>query len=212
MDVSPLRIEGSWALTPHQFPDERGLFAEYFVSAALERVTGHRLDLHQANLSVSAAGVVRGVHFAELPPSQAKYVTCPHGAVLDVVVDLRVGSPTYGEWESVLLDDTDRRAVYLSEGLGHAFMSLADASVVTYLCSAPYAPDREHGITPLDTDLAIDWPRSDRAGRAVEPLLSAKDTAAPTLRATAAAGLLPSYEGARAYRRLLAGRPVVEAR
>jgi dTDP-4-dehydrorhamnose 3,5-epimerase len=211
VDIAPLRIEGAWALTPRQFPDERGLFTEYFVSAALQQVTGHRLDLHQANLSVSAAGVVRGVHFAALPPSQAKYVTCPSGAVLDVVVDLRTGSPTYGEWDSVLLDDVDRRAVYLAEGLGHAFMSLADGSVVTYLCSAPYAPAREHGITPVDPDLAIAWPRTGRDGRPLEPLLSAKDTAAPTLREAAEAGLLPSYADALAYTRSLGDQQPQEA-
>jgi dTDP-4-dehydrorhamnose 3,5-epimerase len=203
VEISPLRIEGAWSLTPRQFPDERGLFTEYFVSSELESVIGHRLDLHQANLSVSAAGVVRGIHFAQVPPSQAKYVTCPSGAVLDVVVDLRTGSPTYGQWDSVQLDDVDRRALYLSEGLGHAFMALAEGSVVTYLCSAPYAPAREHGITPAEPDLAIDWPTTGRDGRPLEPLLSPKDTAAPTLAEAAAAGLLPTYDDAVGYVRSL---------
>jgi dTDP-4-dehydrorhamnose 3,5-epimerase len=140
VDITPLRIEGAWALTPRLFPDDRGVFLEWFSGSAFETAVGHSLDLRQANLSTSAAGVVRGVHFAQLPPSQAKYVTCVAGAVLDVVVDLRLGSPTYGEWESLLLDDVDRRAVYISEGLGHAFIALADGSTVGYLCSAPYAP------------------------------------------------------------------------
>ena len=184
VDVTPLTHRGRMGADSPAVPaTSAGVFTEYFVSSRVRsRPTGHRLDLHQANLSVSAAGVIRGVHFTPLPPGQAKYVTCPFGAVLDVVVDLRTGSPTYGEWESVLLDDVDRRAVYLSEGLGHAFMALADGSVVTYLCSAPYAPSREHGVTPVDPDLAIGWPRTGRDGRPVEPLLSAKDTAAPTLR------------------------------
>ena len=95
----------------------------------------------QANCSVSAAGVLRGLHFSELPPSQAKYVTCVSGAVFDVVVDIRVGSPTYGQWDSVRLDDRDRRSVYLSEGLAHGFMALEDDSTVMYLCSTPYAPE-----------------------------------------------------------------------
>jgi dTDP-4-dehydrorhamnose 3,5-epimerase len=211
VEISPLRIEGAWALTPRQFPDERGLFTEYFVGSELESVIGHRLDLHQANLSVSAAGVVRGIHFAQVPPSQAKYVSCPSGAVLDVVVDLRTGSPTYGEWDSVRLDDVDRRAVYLGEGLGHAFMSLAEGSVVTYLCSAPYAPAREHGITPADPDLAIDWPTTGRDGQPLQPLLSAKDTAAPTLAEAAATGLLPSYDDAVAYVRSLGSTTTEEA-
>ena len=151
---------------------------------------GHRAPLHlaQANCSVSSAGTLRGIHFAQLPPSQAKYVTCLHGAALDVVVDLRVGSPTFGQWDSVLLDDVDRRAVYLPEGLGHAFMALEDHTVVTYLCSAPYAPGREHGIHPLDPDVGIDWPTTARDGSPLAPLLSPKDDAAaqPRRGATAA--------------------------
>src|SRR5690606_22970512 len=116
--------------------DDRGVFLEWFKDGAFQEATGRSLDLQQANLSVSAAGVLRGVHFADVPPSQAKYVTCPRGAVLDVVVDIRTGSPTFGQWDAVLLDDVDRRAIFLSEGLGHAFCSLEDGSVVTYLCSA----------------------------------------------------------------------------
>jgi dTDP-4-dehydrorhamnose 3,5-epimerase len=201
VDISPLRIEGAWVLTPRQHPDERGVFLEWFAGSAFEQAVGHPLDLRQANLSVSAAGVVRGVHFAQLPPSQAKYVTCPSGAVLDVVVDVRTGSPTYGQWETVLLDDVDRRAVYLSEGLGHAFVSLADGSTVSYLCSAPYAPGREHGINPYDAELAIDWPTTGRDGSPLRHRLSDKDAAAPTLAEVRAAGLLPSYDDALAFRR-----------
>jgi dTDP-4-dehydrorhamnose 3,5-epimerase len=201
VDISPLRIEGAWVLTPRLHPDERGVFLEWFAGPAFEQAVGHPLDLRQANLSVSAAGVVRGVHFAQLPPSQAKYVTCPSGAVLDVVVDVRTGSPTYGQWETVLLDDVDRRAVYLSEGLGHAFVALTDGSVVSYLCSAPYAPGREHGINPYDAELAIEWPATGRDGRPLQHRLSDKDAAAPTLAEVAAAGLLPAYDDVLAFRR-----------
>ena len=136
MDVRALSIDGAWELTPRQHGDDRGVFLEWFKATELEEATGRSLDLRQANMSVSARGTLRGVHFADVPPSQAKYVTCPRGAVLDVVVDVRVGSPTFGRWEAVLLDDVDRRAVFLSEGLGHAFLALEDDSVVTYLCAA----------------------------------------------------------------------------
>lgn len=153
--------------------------------------TGHDLALAQANCSVSAAGVLRGVHYADVPPGQAKYVFCAAGAVLDVVVDLRVGSPTFGRWDSVLLDDVDRRAVYLSEGLGHAFLSLADGSTVVYLCSQGYAPDREHGVHPLDPELGIDWPTTGRDGQPLEFTLSGKDEQAPTLQQALEAGALP---------------------
>jgi dTDP-4-dehydrorhamnose 3,5-epimerase len=128
------------------------------------------------------------VHYADVPPSQAKYVYCPRGAVLDVVVDIRVGSPTFGEWDAVRLDDVDRRAVYIAEGLGHAFLALEDESCVTYLCSTGYAPAREHGVTPLDPVLGLSVPAGEAA------LVSAKDRAAPTLADARAAGLLPDYQ------------------
>ncbi|GAA4983585.1 dTDP-4-dehydrorhamnose 3,5-epimerase [Kineococcus glutinatus] len=184
-------IEGAWCFRPRQHTDERGVFLEQFTTAALERATGHRMDVAQVNTSVSAAGVVRGVHFADVPPGQAKYVTCTAGAVLDVVVDVRVGSPTFGEWRAVLLDDVDRAAVYIAEGLGHAFCALEEGSTVVYLCSTGYAPGREHGIHPLDPELAIAWPGTDRRGRPLTHLLSAKDAAAPGLARARDEGLLP---------------------
>lgn len=207
MDIRPLRIEGAWELTPDQFGDNRGVFLEWYAASAFAAEVGHALDLRQANVSVSAAGVLRGVHFAQVPPSQAKYVGCLSGAVLDVVVDVRVGSPTYGQWDSVLLDDLDRRAVYVSEGLGHAFLSLADGSTVMYLCSAPYAPEREFGIDPFDPALAIDWPTTGQDGNALFYRLSPKDADAPSLADGAAQGLLPSYDETLTFRRQLAARP-----
>lgn len=205
MQVEALGIEGAWTFTPKQFGDPRGLFLEWYSEGSFTQATGHGLHLAQTNLSVSAAGVVRGVHFADVPPGQAKYVTCMAGAVLDVVVDIRTGSPTFGSWETVLLDDVDRRAVYLSEGLGHAFMSLADGSTVAYACSTPYAPGREHGVSPLDPDLAIRWPDQDRDGRPLSPTLSDKDTAAPSLAQAREQGLLPSLEAVLAHRASLRG-------
>lgn len=199
MPVEPLDITGAFVVRPQQHRDARGVFMEWFTESAFRDQTGHPLRLAQANCSVSAAGVVRGIHFADVPPGQAKYVFCPSGAVLDVVVDIRVGSPTFGQWRSVLLDDVDRRAVYLSEGLGHAFMALDDDSTVVYLCSEGYAPGREHGIDPRDADLAIEWPTTDRHGRPLTPLLSEKDTAAPTLAEARDAGLLPTAEAVASY-------------
>lgn len=200
MEIKELAIEGAWEITPRIHGDERGAFLEWFRADRFLEMTGHRFDLRQANCSVSAAGTVRGIHLAELPPSQAKYVTCLAGSVLDVVVDVRVGSPTYGRWEAVELDGVTRRAVYLSEGLGHAFMALEDGSVVAYLCSAPYAPDREHGVHPLDPEIGIAWPAVGRSGEALEPLLSAKDAEAPSLAEVRAAGVLASYDECREFR------------
>jgi dTDP-4-dehydrorhamnose 3,5-epimerase len=200
MDYRELSIEGAWEITPQRHGDQRGMFLEWFKEPSFVDKLGHSFDLAQANLSVSAAGVLRGIHFADVPPSQAKYVTCPKGAVLDVIVDIRVGSPTFGTWDSVLLDDIDRRAVYLSEGLGHAFLSLEDGSTVVYLCSEPFTPAREHGINPLDPAIGIDWPTFARDGSPLTYDFSAKDEAAPMLADAVDAGLLPSYKAAKAYR------------
>ena len=191
MSFRELRVPGAWEITPTVHADARGLFFEWFTDPGFTAMTGHYFDLQQANCSVSAAGVLRGVHFSELPPSQAKYVTCVRGSVYDVVVDIRVGSPTFGQWDAVLLDDRERKSVYLSEGLGHAFLALEDDSTVMYLCSAGYAPQREHTI--LATSLGIDWPDT-------HPLiLSERDAAAPTLDETRAAGLLPTWADTQAF-------------
>ncbi|MGB7382463.1 MAG: dTDP-4-dehydrorhamnose 3,5-epimerase, partial [Rhodococcus sp. (in: high G+C Gram-positive bacteria)] len=120
-------------------------------------------------------------------------VTCTRGAFLDVIVDLRIGSPTFGAWDSVHIDDVDRRAVYLPEGLGHAILSLEDGSTVMYLCSIEYTPTLDRDINPLDPDLAIDWPTTGRDGQPLTYELSAKDRAAPTLAQAIEAGYLPKY-------------------
>jgi dTDP-4-dehydrorhamnose 3,5-epimerase len=199
MTFRELTVPGAWEITPKQHGDPRGVFLEVFQGGPLAEAIGHRFDLQQANCSVSAAGVLRGIHFADVPPGQAKYVTCTKGAVLDVVVDIRVGSPTFGQWDTVLLDDIDRRAIYLGEGLGHAFMSLEDDSTVMYLCSIGYTPGREHGIHPLDEQIAIQWPTTARDGSPMTPQLSAKDLAAPTLAEAVAQDLLPHYDSVAAY-------------
>ncbi len=207
MTYRELTVPGAWEITPVQHGDPRGVFLEYFQGGPFTTTTGHSFDLRQANCSVSAAGVLRGIHFADVPPGQAKYVTCAKGAVLDVAVDLRVGSPSFGQWDTVLLDDTDRRAIYLSEGLGHAFMSLEDDSTVLYLCTTGFAPGREHGIHPLDPDVGIVWPTTGRDGRPLAPQLSAKDLAAPGLSAAASQGMLPRYDDVQTYLAALADRP-----
>ena len=199
MKYRELAVPGAFEITPKQFGDPRGLFLEALKAGAFADAVGHSFDLQQVNTSVSAAGVLRGIHVADVPPSQAKYVMCAKGAVLDVVVDIRVGSPTFGTWDAVQLDDVDRRAVYLSEGLGHAFMSLEDGSTVLYLCSSGYAPGREHGIHPLDPELGIQWPTTARDGTPLAPLLSEKDEAAPTLAEAREQGLLPTLDAVQEY-------------
>jgi len=184
--IRPLTIEGAWEITPVQHGDPRGLFMEWYRFDHLAAEVGHPLDLKQANISVSARGVVRGVHFADVPPGQAKYLTCPRGAILDVIVDLRVGSPTFGRWDAVRLDDESRRAVYIAEGLGHGFCALTDGATLAYLCSETYNPTGEHTVHPLDPQLAIDW-------QVEAPALSKRDEDAPSLADARASGLLPDY-------------------
>ncbi|UXA08039.1 dTDP-4-dehydrorhamnose 3,5-epimerase [Mycobacterium sp. SMC-2] len=195
MKVRELAIPGAWEITPTIHGDSRGLFFEWLTDHAFTEFAGHHLDVRQANCSVSAAGVLRGLHFAQLPPSQAKYVTCVRGSVFDVVVDIREGSPTFGQWDSVLLDDKDRRTIYLSEGLGHGFLSLQDDSTVMYLCSAEYNPQREHTICATDPAIGVDWPLVNGAA----PTLSERDAAAPGFEEVRAAGLLPSFEETRTF-------------
>jgi dTDP-4-dehydrorhamnose 3,5-epimerase len=191
--MQPLKIEGAWIDDPKIHIDDRGGLHEWFREEEFHAVTGRRLRLSQANCSVSRRGTLRGIHVADVPPGQAKYVKCVRGAMLDVIVDIRVGSPRFGQWEMVRLDDEDHRGVFLSEGLGHGLLALTDDATVIYLCSEGYNPTRERGIHPLDPELGITWPAD------VAPLLSPKDAAAPTLAEARAAGLLPSYEECLAF-------------
>ncbi|ANY09775.1 dTDP-4-dehydrorhamnose 3,5-epimerase family protein [Pseudonocardia sp. HH130630-07] len=193
MRATELSIAGAWLFEPATFPDHRGSFTAPFQGPAFRAALGFDLTVAQANQSVSARGVIRGVHYADVPPGQAKYLYVASGAVRDVVVDLRVGSPTFGRSETVELDAGSMRAVYLAEGLGHAFQALTDDAVVGYLCSAPYAPAAEHGITPLDPDLDLPW------ADGPDPVLSDKDRDAPTLAEALRAGALPSWDDCRAW-------------
>ena len=188
MEIRELAVRDAWAvdLVPHG--DARGRFTEWYRADVLGGALGFPLSLAQANHSVSSRGVLRGVHFALVPPGQAKYVYCPTGRVLDVVVDVRVGSPTFGVHDSVVLDGERPRAVYISEGIGHAFLALEDGSSVTYLVSTGYSPGREFGVTPMDPALDLPWPDD------VPFELSAKDQAAPTLAEAREQNLLPTIE------------------
>jgi dTDP-4-dehydrorhamnose 3,5-epimerase len=192
--IRELSIADAYEVTPVIRTDDRGIFLEWYRFDLLEEVVGHRLDLRQANTSVSRRGVARGVHFADVPRGQAKYVTVARGSVLDFVVDIRVGSPTFGKWDSVVLDDKTRGAVYLSEGLGHLFVALEDDTTVSYLVSDVYNPSAEHGINPFDADLAIEFPMP-RA----DLVVSEKDRDAPGIAELADAGALPTMDAMRTY-------------
>lgn len=194
MQIRELSIPDAYEITPILRSDDRGVFLEWYRFDKLAEVIGHPITLRQANTSVSKKGTVRGIHFADVPIGQAKYVTAMHGAVLDYIIDIRLGSPTFGQWDSVLLDDVDRRAVYISEGLGHAFIALTDGAVVSYLVSDTYNPSAEHGINPLDAQVGLVFPPE-----AGQPLLSPKDLEAPTLAEAVDRSLLPTWEGSKAF-------------
>ncbi|WTP63867.1 dTDP-4-dehydrorhamnose 3,5-epimerase family protein [Streptomyces phaeochromogenes] len=189
--MRPLGIEGAWVLEPEVHPDHRGEFHEWYQGERFRRATGYTLPLVQANVAVNRRGALRGIHYTQLPPGQAKYSACVQGTGIEVVVDIRTGSPTFGRWEAVPVDEHNRVAVYVSAGLGRAFFALTDRTTLIYFCSTGYAPQLDHAISPLDRDLAIDWPEG------IEPVLSAQDADAPTLMEAERLGLLPSY---RAYR------------
>ena len=188
MQIRELAVPDTYALELVSHGDARGRFTEWYRADLLQEATGYTLPLAQANHSVSARGALRGVHFSLVPPGQAKYVFCPVGRVLDVIVDIRVGSPTFGVHDAVLLDSDEPRALFLAEGVGHTFLSLADASSVVYLVSTTYAPDREFGIDPMDPELDLPWPAD------LEFEVSAKDRAAPSLAQAKEQGLLPTME------------------
>jgi len=197
MEIRPLDIEGAWEVTPQLFRDSRGVFAEGFRVDHLAKHIGHEMQVRQTNISVSTAGALRGIHYSDVPPSQAKYVTATSGVFVDYVVDLRVGSPTFGRSDSLVLDSVDRRAVYLSEGLGHVLACVEDGTAV-YLCSEVYAPSRERTVSPLDGDVALTLPEGFR------PVVSERDAAAPSFADAQSRGLLPAYADCVAYRRSLA--------
>ncbi|AVG24573.1 dTDP-4-dehydrorhamnose 3,5-epimerase [Pontimonas salivibrio] len=186
MEFVALGIAGAFEVRNVVHADDRGEFAEWFRFDHIEANTGYRFPVRQANVSRSSRGVVRGIHYAEVPPGQAKLVTCMTGRIRDVVVDIRVDSPTFGQWEAIDVSAAARNAMLLPYGVGHAFVALDDDTTVCYLVSDVYTPDKENGIFPLDPEIGIDFGMP-----ADQLLLSPKDQDAPTLSDAHAAGLLP---------------------
>jgi dTDP-4-dehydrorhamnose 3,5-epimerase len=169
----PTELPGVLLLEPTVHGDARGFFVETFRESELAAF-GVRERWVQDNHSRSARGVLRGMHFS-IGDGQAKLVRCARGAILDVAVDIRRGSPTYGSWEAVELDDRTHRQVYLPVGFAHGFVVLSEVADVAYKCSAYYDPDLERGFAWDDPDVAIAWP-----DLPIE--VSARDAAAPSLR------------------------------
>lgn len=190
MEITPLGIAGAYRVDNTLHSDDRGEFVEWFRADRLEVATGLRFQTAQANLSVSEKGSLRGLHYADVPPGQAKYVMCVLGAIRDFVVDIRVGSPTFGQSVWVDLDARTRGAVVVDVGLGHAFVAMEPGTVVAYLVTDVYKPHAEHAVNPLDPELGLEFPLP--VGTL---LLSAKDQAAPSLSQAIEEGRLPLWQG-----------------
>ncbi|WP_333619436.1 dTDP-4-dehydrorhamnose 3,5-epimerase family protein [Dietzia sp.] len=199
IETTDLHIPGAWELFPRIFDDDRGIFLEAFSAPELEAAIGIDFHVAQANLSVSSEGALRGLHFADVPVGQAKVVSAVTGTVLDVIVDIRTGSPTFGDHVAVTLDSVRRNSVYVAEGLAHGFLALEPACAVSYLVSSPYTPGAEHGISPFDETIGVDWPAMALDGTVLDYVLSEKDREAPSLAELESAGALPRWEDCRTY-------------
>jgi dTDP-4-dehydrorhamnose 3,5-epimerase len=185
MHARSLSIHGAWVLQSQVFADERGTFSEWFKSSLLTELTGVPFEPQQANVSVSHAGVIRGIHYSLAPHGQAKLVTVMSGSILDFAVDVRIGSPTFGKYEAVQLVAGDGKTMCLQSNMAHAFQALEDNTVVSYLVSSEYSPTEEKEISPVCPILQIKWAQN------LPLILSEKDRSAPTLSQQSEAGFLP---------------------
>ncbi|MFJ8917584.1 dTDP-4-dehydrorhamnose 3,5-epimerase family protein [Amycolatopsis sp. NPDC102389] len=200
MQARKLAVEGAIEFTPRVFPDDRGLFVSPFQEEAFAEAHGSPLfPVAQTNHSMSKRGVVRGIHYTVTPPGIAKYVYCARGRALDIVVDIRVGSPTFGKWDAVLMDQQDFRTMYFPVGVGHAFVALEDDTVMSYMLSAGYVAQNELALSALDPALGLP------VATEVEPTLSERDQAAITLAEAERQGLLPDYATSVELERQLSG-------
>jgi dTDP-4-dehydrorhamnose 3,5-epimerase len=187
----PLEIEGAYSFEPKVWTDGRGHFFEGYKESLLHK-HGVEFTVRQSNSSTSAKGVIRGVHFTESPPGQAKFINCVLGEIWDVVVDLRRSSRTFGKWQGINLLGGSGAGVFIGPGLGHAFLSLQEGSVVSYLSSTEYSPEIEHQINPFDEALAIDFQAAAEARNISSFTLSDKDRTAQSLQTAKIIGILPN--------------------
>jgi dTDP-4-dehydrorhamnose 3,5-epimerase len=192
MRTTALKISGSWIIEFQKFEDNRGYFYESFKEEDFQKLIGRQLSIKQTNTSSSSKGSVRGIHYALVPPSQAKLVQCQRGSIKDYVIDIRVGSPTFGEFEAIELNENAPTAIFIEEGLAHAFVALENNTIVTYYVSEKFNPEREKGINPFDKTLNVKWPD-------LELILSEKDKSAISLDEAKSQGILPLFDECKAF-------------
>ena len=177
MQVIKTALEGVLIIEPRIFKDARGYFFESYNKKAFDEAIGRKVDFVQDNESMSSRGVMRGLHFQRPPYTQAKLVRCVRGRVLDVAVDLRKGSPTYGQHVAVELSEDNHRQFFVPRGFAHGFAVLSEVAVFQYKCDNYYAPEADGGISIADESLGIDWQLDPS-----EALLSDKDMRHPLLK------------------------------
>ena len=173
VNIEKLPIEGAWIAKSVPIIDDRGYFREWFKFDEISTSLGCTFHVKQANMSSSKKGVIRGIHYSLVKEGQSKWVTCVAGLIWDVVVDLRPNSQTFKSWVGVYLSASSGDSLFISEGLGHGFISLEENSEIVYLLNSPYSPSNEFAIHPFDPDLGIDWPLSNT-------FLSERDSKAPS--------------------------------
>jgi dTDP-4-dehydrorhamnose 3,5-epimerase len=186
MKLTPLGIEGAWLAESPVWSDERGFFREWFKSEDIKVSIGRDFGIEQANISLSSAGTLRGIHYSIAPRGQAKWITCVSGSIQDVIVDIRPDSKTFCKWVDVELKGDSGQAIFISEGLGHGFLALEDCAAVAYLVSTPFSAIHEFGINPLDENIGIEWSKDLATLK-----ISDKDKMAPTLAERLNEGKLP---------------------
>jgi len=157
-ELRSIGIDGAWIYQAQVHRDPRGHFVEWFKQDLIRRELGREFPIIQANISDSKRGVVRGIHFSISKEGQAKWITCASGSLYDVVIDLRPNSKTFKKWVGVEISAGSGTSILISEGLGHAFLSLEDDTTISYLLTSPYSPSEELAINPQDPEIGIIWP------------------------------------------------------
>ncbi|MFE9664355.1 dTDP-4-dehydrorhamnose 3,5-epimerase family protein [Streptomyces sp. NPDC005955] len=189
MQVNELDIEGCFEFTPEVYRDHRGLFSSpYQDNPFVEGVGKSIFPVRDISYNISDRGVLRGIHFTKVPPGRAKYVYCPTGRVNDYLVDLRIGSPTFGEWRVAELSGENPKSLMIPDGVGHAFLALEPNSMLVYVMAGGYVPEHEYAISPFDPEVGLEIPEG------YDIAQSERDRAAPTLAQARELGMLPDYE------------------
>jgi dTDP-4-dehydrorhamnose 3,5-epimerase len=188
MKYSALGIEGCFLIEHDVFPDNRGLFREWFKVSANEEL-GIKFDVAQANFSISKQGVIRGLHYSTANSGQKKLITSVHGSVNDVLIDIRIGSPTFLNQVCIELNCDSGKTVLIDSGVAHGFSVLSESAAVAYLTSSEYSPELERGINPHDCELSVNW----NIPSGVHEIISQADASSITLAEARNAHALPNF-------------------